>query len=405
MGGVRRYSDTDLLAAGDLLIQMPPSTSHFRGQDAEIAMDHSAAQPEPPLDDSMTRARLAERMAALSTLSAGLGHDMGNLLLPIRLRLDSMSTKGVPPELKEDVEAIAACTDYLQRLANGLRLLSIDPRQADAAPALTNLAEWWPDAEPLLRNALPRGVELERSIPADLKAVAISRHLLTQAIFNLVQNAGHSIAPGTTGRVRVWAERAPGNGVINLGVTDNGTGMSAEVRARCLEPFFTSKSRGISTGLGLTLVHGIIHQAGGRIEITSSPGAGTTFMLALPGAESAEPTSPRPDRRAVVVLEDTRMRTYLGAVLRSGGFDVQYDDAPDDESDLLIADDSLSSAAIRSFLEAVPGRRCLVLGRRPDMSDQKGVVLMDKQPTPAMVRAAITGLASQFAPSRRTHEA
>ena len=228
-------------------------------------------QPDPPPDDSLTRVRLSERMAALSTLSAGLGHDMGNLLLPIRLRLDAMNTKGVPPDLKEDVDAIAACTDYLQRLANGLRLLSIDPRQVDAA-ACTNLADWWPDAEPLFRNALPRGVELERSLPANLKPVGLSRHLLTQAIFNLVQNAGHSIAPGTTGRVRVWAESAPQNGMIHVGVTDNGSGMSAEVQARCLEPFFTSKTRGISTGLGLTLVHGIVHQAGGAIEIKSAPG-------------------------------------------------------------------------------------------------------------------------------------
>ncbi len=363
-------------------------------------LEELVAERTRALHESMSRLRMSERMAALGTLSAGLGHDMGNLLLPIRLRLDAMQTKGVPDSLRDDVAAIATCADYLQRLSNGLRLLSIDPTQSNATPPSTDIDDWWADVQPFLRNALPKRIELERRMAAGLPPAAVPRHLLTQAVFNLVQNAGFAIPDETQGRVCVWAERGADSSTLRIGVTDNGTGMSDEVRARCLEPFFTSKTRAISTGLGLTLVHGVVQQVGGRIDIESEVGSGTTFALTLPVARAnAEAARVRnwPLIRAVVDVADNRMRTYLGAVLRSVGFDVAYGPVPDNGAEVAIADAHVDSARIAAFLKTDPSsRRCLTIGWTSDAPLPDGVVQLSDRPSPATVRNALQNIAREL---------
>lgn len=366
-------------------------------QEYRTRLEELVAERTRALHDSMSRLRMSERMAALGTLSAGLGHDMGNLLLPIRLRLDAMQTKGVPESLREDVAAIATCADYLQRLSNGLRLLSIDPTQSNATPPSTDIADWWADVQPFLRNALPKRIELERRMAEGLPSVAVPRHLLTQAVFNLVQNAGYAIPGETAGRVCVWAEAGEDSKTLRIGVTDNGAGMSEEVRARCLEPFFTSKTRAISTGLGLTLVHGVVQQAGGRIDIDSKVGVGTTFTLTLPVARSsavAARARNRPLVRALVDVADNRMRTYLGAVLRSVGFDVAYGQVSANGAQMCVADASVDSAQIATFLQSEPKpRRCVLIGQSSDALLPDEVVQLGDRPTPAVVRTTLQKLA------------
>ena len=100
-----------------------------------------------------------------------------------------------------------------------------------------------------------------------------------------------------------------------LYVSDNGPGMRPDVLERCTDPFFTTKTRGISTGLGLSLVHGILHRCGARLEIDSTPGRGTTFSFELPFAqETAESKA-----WAVVSVSDPRMRALASTLLTASG--------------------------------------------------------------------------------------
>jgi PAS domain S-box-containing protein len=363
----------------------------YRTRLEELVGERTAA-----LQETHQRLRLSERMASLGTLSAGLGHDMGNLLLPVRLRLEAMEIKGIPDQLREDVQAIGKCADYLQRLANGLRLLSLDPENATASPERTDLKEWWPDVESFLKNALPRGVELERRFADDLPAAIVPRHRLTQAVFNLVQNAGDAIKPGEPGRVCIWAESCNGRNTLRLGVTDNGAGMSAEVKARCLEPFFTSKTRGISTGLGLALVHGIVQKAGGAIAIDSAPGKGTTITLTLP---STEATTLNPARtqcakalRGAVSISDTRLRTYVSFILRLLRVDVApYDDPQGEGLDLWVADETACERLVKD--QTHPSARCiLVIGNMPHGWKHSQTLVLNGHPKPAAVRQALRQL-------------
>lgn len=357
------------------------------------------------LEHTHQRLRLSERMAALGTLSAGLGHDMGNLLLPLRLRLDSMEAKGIAPALREDLDAVRKCTEYLQRLANGLRLFALDPDAREAAGDGTDLNDWWADVYSFYKNALPRPVVLEARFAPDLPPVRMARPNLTQAIFNLVQNAGESLRGREDGAVVVSATREPDGDTIQLTVIDNGHGMSAEVLQRCLEPFFTTKTRGISTGLGLALVHGIVQKAGGTIQIDSEQGRGTTFILTVPAAQLRAAPSGRGHviagrPRALVTIKDARLRAYVASVLHSMSFEVSSSDGPDDEPAMLWLTDPNHQLADRArrFLAADHDRRIIVLGQaRNGMEKLSGIVQFSEPPKPAVIRQTLRELAADFA--------
>ena len=359
-------------------------------------LEELVTQRTTELQESHERLRLSERMAALGTLSAGLGHDMGNLLLPLRLRIDSMITKGVSADTRDDLEAIRKCAEYLQRLANGLRLFALDPEKSDTAADRTSLQEWWPDVYSFFKNALPRRVVLEERFPPDLPPVRVARPNLTQAVFNLVQNAGDALKSRESGRVSVWAELGRDEQTIRIGVTDDGPGMTPEVRRRCFEPFFTTKTRAISTGLGLALVHGIVQKAGGSIEIESELDKGTTFVLTLPVARPTAVDSHAMQPLATVTLSDERLRAYVSSVLGALGYDVTTQNKPVDlRTSLWIAEVHNGIACeIERFLKERSDRRAMVFGQMPThaSSAQTRLVQMEQSPKPAAIREALRKL-------------
>ena len=364
-------------------------------------LDDLVAARATALEESHRQIRLSERMAALGTLSAGLGHDMGNLLLPVRLRLESMAIKGIPEHLTEDVQAIARCAEYLQRLSNGLRLLSLDPDRP-SAQGVTDLMEWWIDIETFLKNSLPRGVELERHFDVHLPAIGVSRHRLTQAILNLIQNAGDAVRDRPRPWVRVSAFRGIKGGTVRIEVSDNGIGMSPETRTRCLEPFYTSKVRGISTGLGLALVHGIVQQVAGSIEVESEAGRGTTIALTFPIAAtpdrspSASPFGP--PVKALVSFAQERLSNYAVSVARAIGADVvqttssamaTVDFASEVQPLLWLANSAdLDDELMQSFLNGPKSspRRVIVFGGTPDGRSLAPTIEWIDQPTPSKIR-------------------
>jgi len=179
-----------------------------------------------------------------------------------------------------------------------------------------------------------------------------------------------------------------------------------------MEPFFTTRTRRISTGLGLALVRGVVGNAHGSIEIESQPGEGTTFRLVLPAAPMphvrhasalamgdscvehphVQITAAR-DRQeiACVVLEDPRLAAYITSLLRSLRFEVvpTRDDAAPPR---LLVLDGINGNDIEEFLRADVQRRALILHDAPqdyDNSAASQVMWLDKRPTPAAIRAAL----------------
>jgi CheY-like chemotaxis protein len=176
----------------------------------------------------------------------------------------------------------------------------------------------------LLERLVGENLELVLVLAPDAGLVKVDVGSLEQVIMNLVVNARDAILG--TGRITLetfnavldaepaHADATPGEYVV-LAVTDTGSGMDPEVRARAFEPFFTTKPVGQGTGLGLAMCHGIITQAGGRIEVDSAPGAGSTFRVYLPRAQGAAPAvAPTPAPRVtsskrhgtILLVEDER---------------------------------------------------------------------------------------------------
>jgi PAS domain S-box-containing protein len=273
------------------------------------------------LERSHERLRLADRLAAIGTLAAGLGHDMNNVLLPVRCRLDALKGAGLTAEAREQLDSIRQSVEYLQQLSEALHLLARDPDDPAALAGVTDLASWWSQVGPLLRRSVPRHASFDVSLPHDLPAVRVAPHRLTQAVLNLVVNSAEAIREG--GRIGLWAEPFPDRRFVRLAVTDNGRGMPDEVRRRALDPFFTTKKRGLGTGLGLALVHGVVQSCGGTIQIDSAPARGTTVLLTLPTVPEPPQRSADPARRGKVCISiaDARCAGVVTALVRAAGLE------------------------------------------------------------------------------------
>lgn len=369
---------------------------HYR-QDLERLVEERTAE----LQESHQRLRLSDRLASIGTLAAGLGHDMGNLLLPIRMRLDVLEQTPLSPEVKEDIAAIASSCEYLKRLTHGLRLFALNPDDPKVSGEPSNLAALWVDIAPFLRNALPRDVELEGAFTPDLPSVTMSPHVLTQALYNLVKNAGDALQGSRAGKVTISAA-TPDQGLLILSVSDNGPGMSEEVRRRCLEPFYTTKARGISTGLGLALVNASLRRVNGSMEIESRPGEGATFRLSLPIVQHTQsPNSPTASAQtARVEIADARMRSFVISLLQSIGVQLTENrNAIEQAPGLLIANGIQEhSGQVAQYLDRAPNGFVIVLAEAPERAHPRSTYLGEK-PSVAALRDAIFAVVRPQSPA------
>lgn len=347
----------------------------------ELVRERTAA-----LEHSNAQLRTAERMASLGTLAAGIGHDLGNLMLPMRERLDALVTSDLSPEQRGDVQAIAKAVQYLGGIVQGLRLLAQDPDHAASGTPL-ELGEWWREAAAVIRTALPRGVHLDSRMPAEPLRVRIGRAELTQAVFNLVQNAGNALLGQPGGQVTLGALAEPGGASVRLSVEDNGPGMSEDVRRRCTEPFFTTKTRAMSTGLGLSLVQGILSRAGGGLEVRSQPGKGSVFTLVLP--READQTG-QETGHAFVLVADPRRRAFVIGALGASRFVVNVVDAiPTRPVRGVLVIDADAAPADRLIMFAEAGGRVLVLGDAAGLDAHPGITTLRPGASVADLRGAL----------------
>lgn len=320
---------------------------------------------------SREQLRVAERLASIGALAAGIGHDLNNLLLPMRGQVRSLLAPAgpaahLPDDARSQVRALAQSIEFLRQLGENLRMLADGGDGAGAESPATDIPAWWTQIGGMLSRAVPRHVSLRVDFPDSLPSVAVAPARLTQAVLNLLVNAGDAIDARTGGEVTLGAAADPGAGFVRIDVADTGRGMAPDVATHAFDPFFTTKPRGASTGLGLALVQHVASSSGGSASIRSEVGRGTTISLRLPVASpGARGQEPRP--RIAVGLSDGRIGAYAAAMLAAEGFHVTRT-GPDDpgESDAWIVDPAESSSiAAARYLRERPGRRVFVLGR-PD---------------------------------------
>jgi PAS domain S-box-containing protein len=283
--------------------------------------------------------RQAQKMEAVGHLAAGVAHDFNNLLTIISgysQLLDAESR-----ESSFDREAIAAIRDAGDRAASLTRQLLAFSRKTVLQPKVLDINVEVRDTEKMLRRVIGEDVRLTTAFDLSAGRIQVDPGQLSQALMNLSVNARDAMPRGgtltlTTRRVRVSEEEAArvsddlraGDYAV-LSVSDTGTGMPPDVRARIFEPFFTTKGVGKGTGLGLAMVYGFVKQSGGHIDVRSTVGQGTSFDLYFPSAAEQMATHPaevgdghgsRGTETVLLVEDDPGVRMLSMRALKAQGY-------------------------------------------------------------------------------------
>lgn len=247
------------------------------------AMARALKEREAQLKQKQEELLRAERLAAVGRVSAQVAHEVRNPLSSIGLNVEMLdeqllgATFPSPEHAKEARELLASVTREIDRVTevteDYLRLARLP------APVLReeNVVELLEDVLSFSRGELERAqVKTVTTFPPGALMIRADEAQLRQVFLNLIRNAREAMDQGGTLTVTAWAA----GGQAELRVQDSGCGMTNEVRERIFEPFFTTKQGG--TGLGLSLSRQIVEAHGGLIEVESTPGRGTTFILKLP---------------------------------------------------------------------------------------------------------------------------
>jgi PAS domain S-box-containing protein len=373
--------------------------------------------------------RQAQKMESIGRLAGGVAHDFNNSLQAILGFCELLlAGKAADDPERSDLEFIHKSAKHASELT--AQLLAFSRRQI-IRPQTIGLNELVREQERMLRRVLGETILLAVVCdPAD-PPVRADVGQIRQVLVNLAVNARDAMPAGGTLTLRTrahdepGADGAPGSRWVCIDVSDTGTGMSEEVQAHLFEPFFTTKPLGQGTGLGLSVVDGIVKQHGGRVEVKSAPGEGTCFTVFLPrvaceedaeGAAAADTRAAPPPsmgRRVLLVEDEEGPRRFSVRVLREHGFDIE--EATDLAAararseagpfDLLVSDvilpDGSGAEFARDWAERHPGGRVVLMSGyaqdriQADDFKRRGFVFLAK---PVSVQALLEAVRGTPAP-------
>ena len=352
--------------------------SGFVGAQRDITERVQAETARRALESQL---REAQKIESIGTLAGGIAHDFNNILGAIlgnlALARDALdSSHPAQHSLQQIQRASLRARDLVQQI------LAFSRRQTQAL-AVQPLNPILQETQALLRSALPAMVELRVQMPATPLHVDTDATQMQQVLMNLCTNAWHALA-GSSGRIEVGldeqaldAAAAAALGGLAAGryahvwVRDTGTGMDEATRARMFEPFFTTKAVGEGTGLGLSVVHGIVKLQHGGLGVSSEPGKGTTVDLYFPLCEpspvvpapvSAAPSGPQGHgERVLYVDDDEAVRLVAERLLQRAGLQVQVMASADEVLRALAAAPAAFDLVVTDF--NMPGSSGLDLAR------------------------------------------
>jgi PAS domain S-box-containing protein len=309
-----------LLGRGRCLRDAAGKPMRFVGSASDVTAQKLAESDKEQLEAQL---RQSQKMEAIGTLAGGIAHDFNNILgaiLGYGELAQQGSTEGTP--LRRYLDNVMHAAERARLLVE--RILGFSRSGlGDRAPV--NVRFVVEETLELLEASLPADIRLERRIEATDSAVIGDATDLHQVTMNLCTNAIQAMGHG--GVLRVILERIDADDgrqlsrgslaagrYVRLTVADSGVGIPPSVIDRIFDPFFTTKGVGEGTGLGLSLVHGIVSDLGGAIDVTSEKGAGTTVEIwlpvsgeaAMPGFEAAAHTLPRGNGETVLIVDDER---------------------------------------------------------------------------------------------------
>lgn len=269
-----------------------------------------------------------QKMETIGTLAGGIAHDFNNILTPI-LGYTDMALEELPQEsnLRFDIEQINNAAhrgkDLVQQVLTFSREVDFENKPIQLQPIVA-------EALNLIKASFPPGVEIKQQFDQGIGTVLADPTHIHQIVMNLCTNANHAMMK-TGGILEVKLEAVKIDQIsaakipnlkkgeyLLLTISDTGHGMDLKTKERIFEPFFTRKEVGAGSGLGLSVVHGIINNYGGAIVVDSTPGQGTTFMIYLPkyGGDALE--SDKSDKKPlkgdehILFVDDEPEITFMG---------------------------------------------------------------------------------------------
>ena len=273
--------------------------------EGDVVTGAGTASLEQALADNATLRRHASSVA----------HDFNNLLAVISGYTELMLRRLRPDDpMRRNAEAIKRAAEWGAALAQQVLAGS---RQSPPAPSPMDLNQLVTNVTRVLQPVLGDNIELTTRLAPGLARVSVNAHQIGQVIMNLVVNARDAMPDGG----RIVIETANVGQVVMLSVSDTGSGMDDETRARLFEPYFTTKEPGRGTGLGLATVHDIVTQFGGQISVLSDAGSGSTFKIYLPRVDETVAPAGAPRRSAgaqtvLVVDDESEVRDLIREILQ-----------------------------------------------------------------------------------------
>jgi PAS domain S-box-containing protein len=342
--------ETTRRTGGRFPIEVRTIPIQHRGEPHVLAMIRDLTERRQVEDD---RARLeaqlrqSQKMEAIGHLTGGIAHDFNNLLTSIvgyvTLAAERSADDGDDKLASYLDQAHLACErarDLIQQMLTFSRGRRGEPRPLALAPLIRESVK-------LLRSSLPATVALETDLGDDVPLVLLDPVQLEQVLMNLAINARDAMRSsgkirvaihyvGRTEEVCTSCRKIVDGNMVELSVSDNGPGITAAVQERMFEPFFTTKDVGQGSGMGLSTVHGIVHEHGGHVVVEKVPGAGARFRVLLPALRSQERVGALPRSstrgaalprasfagRVAVIDDETSVATFMSDLLAHWGLKV-----------------------------------------------------------------------------------
>ncbi len=280
-----------------------------------------------------------QRIEALDRFAGGIAHDLNNILYPILINIEELLAE-TPVDssrhelLTQTMKAVIRQKDLVKKILSFGRRSEEEPRPVKVAPLVEETMDF-------LRSTLPSTIDIKQQIDAQTDMIMGDPTQIQQVVMNLVQNAADSLGSQkgtievrlTTTHlepVRTNREMKPGD-YLELTVKDTGSGIAPEVLDHIFEPFYTTKGFGRGSGMGLSVVHGIVKRLGGAITVRSRPGEGTLFTVYLPlyvGKTYAQTSTPETGpsekcREKILLVDDEELiLSSLQRVLKMSGYRV-----------------------------------------------------------------------------------
>lgn len=309
--------------------------------------------------------RQAQKMESLGTLAGGIAHDFNNVLAIINGFVEIALNRGAGDE--SQTRYLREIHSASQRAVGLVRQILTFSRKNDVSFRDVSLNQHISDLGRMCAETFPRTINFSFDLDPSLPAISADPNQLQQVIMNLCVNARDAMPGG--GRIAVSTLRVSGEAIARLGadasrtyacikVSDTGCGMPPHVRARIFEPFFTTKQNSGGTGLGLSVVYGIILNHRGFLEVDSTEGVGSVFSIYLPleaarsAARSAETSHGLlgdipPGRETILIVEDeASLRELLRTVLEPRGYKVLTAADGGEAIDILLREPATIDAAL-----------------------------------------------------------